>query len=386
MRIMVLGGDGFCGWATSLHLSSLGHEIHILDDFSRRKIDKQLGIQSLTPIVPLHERVNTWRRLGKKEITFNKINIAQEPSSFLYQLKTFKPEAIIHFAEQRAAPYSMKNFSTKLYTVNNNISATNNLLASVVELGLEGCHIIHLGTMGAYQYGTEFGRIPEGYMKVWVEKEKNNLSQVEILHPQKPGSLYHTTKCMDELLFYFYNKNDNLRITDLHQGIVWGTQTPQTMMHENLINRFDYDGDYGTVLNRFLVQASIDYPLTVHGIGGQTRAFININDTVKCIEIAINNPPERGERVKILNQMTEVYTIRRLAELIQILTGVKITNVPNPRKEASENKLDVENTTFLNYGLKPVFLKNFLIREIVDIAKKYSFRCNRGKIPCVSNW
>ena len=216
----------------------------------------------------------------------------------------------MHFAEQRAAPYSMKSSWHKRYTVNNNVNATHNLLAALVEAELD-THVVHLGTMGVYGYGTAGVKIPEGYLRVRIDTDEGTEVEQEILYPVNPGSVYHMTKTQDQLLFAFYNKNDGTRVTDLHQGIVWGTQTAETRLDERLINRFDYDGDYGTVLNRFLMQAAVGYPLTVHGTGGQTRAFIHIQDTVRCIQLAIENPPERGERVRVFNQMTECHRVRR---------------------------------------------------------------------------
>ncbi|MDY5785889.1 NAD-dependent epimerase/dehydratase family protein, partial [Corynebacterium sp.] len=211
-------------------------------------------------------------------------------------------------------------------------------------------------------------------------------SEQEILYPTNPGSVYHMTKVLDQNLFAYYAKNDELRITDLHQGIIWGTHTPQTERDERLINRFDYDGDYGTVLNRFLMQAAVGYPLTVHGTGGQTRAFIHIRDMAKCIQIAVENPPARGERVKIFNQMTETHRVRDLADLVARISGAEVAQVPNPRKESAENELHVSNDTFLDLGLKPTHLAEGLLLEVEDVAKKYADRADRSKIPARSLW
>ena len=240
--------------------------------------------------------------------------------------------------------------------------------------------------MGVYGYGTTAGRIPEGYLPVSVAAEDGTRTELEILHPAYPGSVYHTTKVLDQMMFQFYNSNDGVRITDLHQGIIWGTQTEETALDLRLINRFDYDGDYGTVLNRFLMQAAIGHPLTVHGSGGQKRAFIHIQDTARCVELAMQDPPASGDRVRILNQMTETHRVSDLARIVADLTGSEICFVDNPRKEAATNDLAVSNATLLRLGLHPITLSAGLLREITDVARVYADRCEWSKVPATARW
>ncbi|MFZ3582411.1 NAD-dependent epimerase/dehydratase family protein [Loktanella sp. DJP18] len=384
MKIAILGGDGFVGWPTTLHLSDQGHEVHVIDNLSRRWIDAELGVQSLTPMDSIQERCRIWHDVTGRRIHFHLLDLAQEYERAKAWLGDHKPDVVIHFAEQRAAPYSMKTDRHKVYTVNNNIIATHNLLAALVETGIDA-HVIHLGTMGVYGYSSVGAPIPEGYLDVQIDTPAGPKEQ-EILYPTKPGSVYHMTKSMDQILFQFYAQNDGLRITDLHQGIVWGTHTAQTRRHDQLINRFDYDGDYGTVLNRFLIQAAIGYPLTVHGTGGQTRAFIHIQDSVRCIELAMGDAPKAGDRVRIFNQMTETHRVRDLAALIAQQTGAKVLNLPNPRKEAAENDLIVRNAQFLALGLNPTTLAEGLLAEVVEVARKYAHRIDRSRVPAVSAW
>tara|TARA_B100000029_G_scaffold88714_1_gene78559 strand:+ start:444 stop:1640 length:1197 start_codon:yes stop_codon:yes gene_type:complete len=386
LKVFVLGGDGFCGWPCAVNLADRGHDVLIVDNLSRRKIDIDLEVESLTPITSIGDRLRAWREIGGKPIRFEHLDIAHQYDRLVTMLKTERPDAVVHFAEQRAAPYSMKSSSTKRYTVDNNVNGTHNLLAAIVESGLD-IHIVHLGTMGVYGYGSHRGAtIPEGYLKVEVPQPDGSRFEEEILHPASPGSVYHMTKTLDQLLFLYYNKNDQIRITDLHQGIVWGTNTEATARDPRLTNRFDYDGDYGTVLNRFLMQAAIGYPLTVHGTGGQTRAFIHICDSVKCVQLALENPPAKGERVKIFNQMTESHQVGELAKKVAALTGAELNHLPNPRNEAVENDLIVDNRCFIELGLKPTTLDDGLLAEVVDVAKRWADRCDRSRIPCVSAW
>ncbi|MXZ42717.1 MAG: NAD-dependent epimerase/dehydratase family protein [Caldilineaceae bacterium SB0666_bin_21] len=383
-NVVVLGGDGFCGWPTSLRLSRQGFNVTIVDNLVRRKTDVELGTQSLTPISPIDTRLAAWREVTGQDVCHVDIDIAEDYASLVALLRDLQPQAVVHFGEQRAAPYSMKSPRHKRYTIDNNINATHNLLCGIVETGLD-IHVVHLGTMGVYGYGTAGLKIPEGYLPVQVEAEGVR-HEMEIIYPPNPGSVYHMTKTLDALMFFYYNKNDQVRITDLHQGIVWGTNTADTLADERLVNRFDYEGDYGTVLNRFLMQSVVGHPITVYGTGGQTRAFIHIRDTARCVNLAIDNPPERGERVKIFNQETETHRVRDLAQLVGKLTGAEVRYYTNPRNEALENDLRVENRQFLDLGLDPVTLSEGLLEEVIEVARRYADRCDPAKIIADSTW
>jgi len=399
-KVIVLGGDGFVGWPTALHLSAKGHEVVIVDNLSRRNIDNELECESLTPIQPMGVRIQAWKELTGKSIRFVFLDVAKDYDRLVQLFVNESPDTVIHFAEQRAAPYSMKSSVHKRYTVNNNVNATNNILCAIIDSRLD-IHLVHLGTMGVYGYNTVGIKIPEGYLNIEVPTNQvptptpsssstpisdSERIAMEIYYPPRPGSVYHMTKVLDAQIFEYYNRNDHIRITDLHQGIVWGTNTAETKLDERLVNRFDYDGDYGTVLNRLLMQAAIGYPLTVYGTGGQTRAFIHIRDSVRCIEIAVANPPAKDSRVLIFNQMTETHCVRDLAKLVSSLTGVSTSSLQNPRNEAAENGLEVENAKFLALGLQPTKLNEGLLAEVIEIAKKYSSSCNLEKIKPTSLW
>ena len=368
MRVLVLGGDGFCGWPTALHLSDVGHDVTIVDNLSRRDIDLELEVESLTPIRPVAERIRAWREVSGRRDRLrpprpgDRVRPAGRAAA---GLRGRTRSCTSPSSGPRPTRCARRRPSATPSTTTS--AATHNLLAALVATGTDAA-LVHLGTMGVYGYGwSGSAPIPEGYLTVKVPTPDGDLER-EILHPANPGSVYHLTKTLDQLMFAFYAANDQLRITDLHQGIVWGTQTPQTARDERLINRFDYDGDYGTVLNRFLMQAAIGHPLTVHGTGGQTRAFIHIRDTVRCIEIALENPPEPGAKPTVFNQITETHRVADLAKLVSGLTGIEIAHLPNPRREAVENDLVVRNDRFLALGLNPTTLSEGLLEEITEIA------------------
>jgi len=381
MRIAVLGGDGFCGWATALYLASKGHSVVIIDNFVRRLWDYELGVQTLTPIRPLSQRLDVWQQLTGKTIELFVGDVCDY--DFLSSvIKGFEPEAVVHFAEQRSAPYSMIDHKHAVFTQVNNVVGTLNLLFAIRELQPD-CHIVKLGTMG--EYGTPNIDIEEGYLTV----EHNGRKDV-LPYPKQPGSFYHLSKVHDSHNIMFTCKVWGLRATDLNQGVVYGTVTDEVMIDEALINRFDYDEVFGTVLNRFCAQAAIGCPLMVYGRGGQTRGFLDICDTVRCVEIACLNPADRGE-FRVFNQFTEQFSVLQLAEIVktvgeQMGLQVEIDHIPDPRVEAESHYYNAKHSSLVNLGLQPHLLSNELVGTLINIALRYQDRIDPGLLAPQVNW
>jgi UDP-sulfoquinovose synthase len=381
MKICVLGGDGYCGWATALYLSRKGHEVAIVDNFLRRQWDHELGVQTLTPIQPLSDRLRVWQELTGNVIESYAGDVTDY--DFLAQvIGSFEPDAVVHFAEQRAAPYSMIDRKHAVFTQVNNVVGTLNLLFAIKELAPD-CHIIKLGTMG--EYGTPNIDIEEGYLKI----EHNGRTDV-LPFPKQPGSFYHLSKVHDSHNMMFACKIWGLRATDLNQGVVYGTVTDETNMHEALINRFDYDEIFGTVLNRFCIQAAVGHPLTVYGTGGQTRGFLDIRDTVRCIEIACHNPASPGE-CRVYNQFTEQFSVLDLAHMVRTAAGemgmpVEIEHMPTPRVEAQQHYYNAKHSKLVDLGLRPHFLSDSLLDSLMNIAMKYQDRVDRALFMPQVNW
>jgi len=381
MRICVLGGDGYCGWATALYLSKKGHEVSIADNYLRRQWDFELGVQTLTPIQPLTERLRVWQELTGKSIELFVGDVTDyDFLSTLFQ--DFRPEAIVHFAEQRAAPYSMIDRKHAVFTQVNNVVGTLNVLFAIKEFQPE-CHLIKLGTMG--EYGTPNIDIEEGYIRV----EHNGRADV-LPFPKQPGSFYHLSKVHDSHNMMFACKIWGLRATDLNQGVVYGTVTDETSLDDALINRLDYDDVFGTVLNRFCVQAATGHPLTVYGKGGQTRGFLDIRDTVRCIELACLNPAKSGE-CRVFNQFTEQFSVLDLARMVQaagqkIGLHVEIDHLAAPRVEAEQHYYNAKHSRLIDLGLQPHFLSDSLLDSLMNIAVKYQDRVDISLFLPQVNW
>jgi UDP-sulfoquinovose synthase len=381
MKIMVLGGDGYCGWATSLYLSAKGHSVAIVDNFIRRQWDFELGAQTLTPILPLNDRLRSWNQLTGQTIE-SFVGDVTDYDFLLSTIEATDPDAIVHFAEQRSAPYSMIDRKHAVFTQVNNVVGTLNLLFAMREIRPD-CHLVKLGTMG--EYGTPNIDIEEGYIRI----EHNGRSDV-LPFPKQPGSFYHLSKVHDSANIMFACKIWGLRATDLNQGVVYGTVTNETKKSESLINRFDYDDVFGTVLNRFCAQAAIGQPLTVYGKGGQTRGFLDIRDTVRCIELACLNPAERGE-CRVYNQFTEQFSVLDLAVRVQAAgkhlgLQVEIDHLPDPRVEAESHYYNAKHSRLIDLGLQPHLLSDSLLDSLMNIAVQYRNRIDPGLMLPQVNW
>jgi UDP-sulfoquinovose synthase len=381
MKVLVLGGDGYCGWPTSLHLSEAGHEVVIVDNFVRRTIDHELGAESLTPIADPKERVKAWREVSGQTIGLEYGDLLDwEFVSELFE--RHRPDAVVHYAEQRAAPYSMIDRRHAVYTQHNNVIGNLNVLFAINEY-VPDCHLVKLGTMG--EYGTPNIDIEEGYIEIEHNGRKDTLP-----YPKLPGSWYHLTKVHDSHNIHFACRIWGLRATDLNQGVVYGTVTEQAERDARLINRFDYEDVFGTALNRFCVQAAIGHPLTVYGKGGQTRGFLDIRDTVRCIELAVENPAERGE-FRVFNQFTEQFSVGQLAEMVVDAAGklgieARIETLPNPRVEKEEHYYNAKHTGLLDLGLEPHYLGDSLLDSLLNIAVEYRDRVDTDHVMPSVDW
>jgi UDP-sulfoquinovose synthase len=381
MRISVLGGDGYCGWATALYLSKKGHSVSIVDNFARRQWDHELGVETLTPIRSLPDRLRIWKARTGIDIDVFAGDVTDY--DFLSSIiEEVRPDAVVHFAEQRAAPYSMIDRKHAVFTQVNNVVGTLNLLFALRELAPD-CHLVKLGTMG--EYGTPNIDIEEGYIAI----EHNGRRDV-LPYPKQPGSFYHLSKVHDSHNIMFTCKTWGLRATDLNQGVVYGTTTDEVSLDEALVNRFDYDEIFGTVLNRFCVEAAVEHPLTVYGKGGQTRGYIDIRDTVRCIELACATPAAPGE-FRVFNQFTEQFSVLELAHLVQTAAKklglhVTIRHLPDPRVEKEEHYYNAKHSKLIDLGLGPHFLSESLLDSLVNIAVKYRDRIDTGMFMPRVDW
>jgi UDP-sulfoquinovose synthase len=378
MQILVLGGDGYLGWPTALHLSALGHEVAVNDNFARRGYDEEMGVESLIPIVTLDERIAAWREVSSKEIKAYVGDLVDAP--FVHQMVgDFRPDTIVHFGEQRAAPYSMIDQAHAVYTQTNNVVGNLNVMYAIADIDRD-IHLVKLGTMG--EYGQPNIDIEEG----WIEIEHKGRTD-RLMYPKKPGSFYHLSKVHDSHNIEFGCRIWGLRATDLNQGVVYGADTEQTKLDPRLATRFDYDGVFGTVLNRMVIQAVLGHPLTVYGNGSQTRGLINIVDTVECIRLASETPADPGE-FRVFNQMTESLSINQIAETIadEYPGEVRIDHVQNPRVEIYDHYYNVVHTALEGLGLKPTLLSTTLIDHLFDVVERYRDRVDLAAIMPTVRW
>jgi UDP-sulfoquinovose synthase len=377
MRVLILGGDGYLGWPTAMRFSARGHEVSVVDNFSRRRWHTQHSTDSLTPIRSLADRIEAWNEVSGNEIRAFVGSI--EDGKFLDRVVAETlPETVIHYGEQPSAPYSMKSRATAVETQYTNVIGTLNLLFSLRDR-VPDCHLVKLGTMG--EYGTPNIDIEEGFIEIEHKGRKDTLP-----FPKMPGSLYHLSKVHDSHNIHFACRIWGLRATDLNQGVVYGIETEESATDERLITRFDYDEYFGTVLNRFCVQAVIGHPLTVYGEGGQTRGFLNIRDTLQCLELAASNPGDLGE-FRVFNQFTEQFSVAELADLVkrsgaELGYQVQVQNYPNPRIEAEQHYYNAANTKLIDLGLKPHHLGEELVRSMLKILERYKGRViDRAILP-----
>lgn len=377
MRILILGGDGYLGWPTAMRFSDRGHDVSIVDNFSRRRWHTENSTDSLTPIRPLEERLLAWRERSGNEI--RSFTGSMEDAAFIdHVIDETMPEAIVHYAEQPSAPWSMRSREAAVETQYTNVIGTLNLLFSIRDK-VPDCHLVKLGTMG--EYGTPNIDIEEGFIEIEHNGRKDTLP-----FPKLPGSLYHLSKVHDSHNIHFACRIWGLRATDLNQGVVYGVETEESAGDERLITRFDYDEFFGTVLNRFCVQAVIGHPLTIYGEGGQTRGFLNIRDTLQCVELAVANPAELGE-FRVFNQFTEQFSVAELAALVSTSAGeagyeVEVRNYPNPRVELEEHYYNATNTKLHDLGLEPHHLGDELVRSLLGIIASYRDRViDRAILP-----
>ncbi len=381
MKILVLGGDGYCGWASSLYLSARGHQVAIADSLIRRQWDRDLGVETLTPISSIEERLRIWKKVSGKSVDWFEGDITEY--SFLASiLESFAPEAVVHFAEQRSAPYSMIDREHAVSTQVNNVVGTMNLLFALRELAPDS-HLVKLGTMG--EYGTPNIDIEEGYIEIEHNGRKDLLP-----FPKQPGSFYHLSKVHDSHNIMFACRIWGIRATDLNQGVVYGTSTDETDRDPRLINRFDYDEIFGTVLNRFCVQAAVGHPLTVYGKGGQTRGYLDIRDTVRCIEIACMNPAKPGE-FRVFNQFTEQFRVLELARMVKeagkkLGLKVEIDHLPPPRVELEEHYYNAKHSKLVDLGLEPHNLSESLLDSLLNVAIEYRDRADTSMFLPRVNW
>jgi UDP-sulfoquinovose synthase len=381
MRVLILGGDGYLGWPTAMRFSAAGHEVHTVDNYLRRTMHAGNGSDSLTPIGTMAERLEAWEEVSGRELTHTEGDLTDH-ATVERVFREFEPEAIVHYAEQPSAPYSMASRRHAVDTQVNNVVGTLNVLFAIRDMTPEA-HLIKLGTMG--EYGTPNIDIEEGFVEITQNGRSDRLP-----FPKLPGSLYHCSKVHDSTNMHFASRVWGLRATDLNQGVVYGVETPETRLDERLATRFDYDEVFGTALNRFCVQAVIGHPLTVYGAGGQTRGYLNIVDTLRCIELAAQHPAAEGE-YRVFNQFTEQFSILQLAEAVQragasIGIDVTVESTGNPRVEAEDHYYNAKHTKLLDLGLDPHLLTEQMIASMLRVIQRHESRVIAGSVPPRTTW